>query len=241
MSRATETGVASNRDHPLFGALARAHAFRTLAQALATPTDTTLLDCELAAWHARSSGALADALARARAALRTERELLLEEHDGLLAGRAGIPVREISYADPRHLAPTELADIAGFFRAFGLQPATEAPDHIASQCELASCLALKEAYAAAEGWEDHAEVAMFAYQRLLADHLVRWIPDFATRLRAGTLLEFYVAISDALDAQIRAEAERLGVAIPDETAASGCPGDEPGLCEGAGCGSCDEG
>jgi TorA maturation chaperone TorD len=47
----------------------------------------------------------------------------------------------------------KLADVAGFYAAFELTPATARPDmedHIAAELEFMSVLALKEAYAGAE-------------------------------------------------------------------------------------------
>lgn len=215
--------------------LGRAHALRTLAQAFRLAEDVGSLRAALSAWQQRSGGALADALERARRGLEIAPELLSEEYDRLLSGRGGVAVRELSYADPRHLAPTELIDVAGFMAAFGLQSTAAPPDHVASECELASWLSLKEGYAASECWTERQEISRAAYERLFSAHLVRWLPRFAARLRAASVLEFYLAMADVLELFLRAEAERLDVAVvdvdreqlplfDDEPGCAGCPG-----------------
>ena len=106
-----------------------------------------------------------------------------------------------------------LADIAGFYRAFGVEvgPGGGQPDHIAAELEFMQLLALKEAVAAsqAENSEEseHAEICRSAARSFLKDHLGRWTARFAERLaeadadpayaQAGVLLDRFVAF-DAL-------------------------------------------
>jgi TorA maturation chaperone TorD len=198
-------------------ALERAHAFRTAARALAVPADPAALAGDLEAWRQRAQGALGAALARAQAALAEPGPPLADEHERLLGGRGGsVSCRETSYADARRIAPTDLADVVGFLEAFGLQPAGAPPDHVCSECELASVLALKEAYALGEGWAERAEIARRAYEELFADHLARWLPRFAERLGEASEGGFYAAVAEALGLWVRAEAARLDVALDSD-------------------------
>ena len=208
--------AAETLDAELATLLGRAQALRTLAQALRPPDDLESLSEALEHWRGRASGALAEALERASRGLAAGRDILAEEHARLLSGHGGVAVREIVYTDPRHLAPTELADVAGFMAAFGLKPLSGPPDHVAAECELASWLALKEGYAASEGWSEPREVCRSAYERFFQGHLARWLVRFAMRLRAATVLDFHAAIADALELFVRGEAERLHIA-PTET------------------------
>jgi TorA maturation chaperone TorD len=185
----------------------------------APPTDPQRLGAELRAWASRSGGVLEAALARAAVALEGGGADLADAHERLLGGRGGgVACRETPWADPRRVAPTDLADLAGFLRAFGLAAEGAPPDHVCTECELASVLALKEAYALAEGWTEPAAEARSAYERLLAGHLARWIPRFVERVREAATEPFYAAAADALDALVRGEAERLGVAVGEGAA-----------------------
>ena len=221
-------------------ALERAQAWRAMARAFAAPRDTAPLHGDLVALRDRANGPLAKSLADALAALGSERaESLADAHERLFGGRGGgVPARESAYADARVVAPTELADVRGFLRAFGLEEKGELADHVATECELASALALKEAWAHGQGWDERAEIARDAYERFLADHLLRWIPRFAARVRAAEVPAFYAAAADALAALLADESRRLGLpslhdleapplaSPPDEIACGGCASDD---------------
>jgi len=84
-----------------------------------------------------------------------------------------------------------LGDIAGFYRAFGLEMsdlARERPDHISVELEYMSFLAFKEAYALKHHGAEQAEVCREAQRAFLREHLGRWAPLFAKLLdkKAGS-------------------------------------------------------
>ncbi len=160
-----------------------------------------------------------------------------------LRERARGPLEEALTAALHALAgamPAELADVRGFLRAFGLEEQGELADHVATECELASVLALKEAWALGEGWEERAGIARDAYERLLGGHLLRWVPRFAACVRAANASAFHAAAASALTALLEDEARRLGLAplaedgpaslpsLPDEIV---CGGGCPAACE----------
>lgn len=79
-------------------------------------------------------------------------------------------------ADPFAKA-RQLADISGFYGAFGMDVARERPtmqDYIASELEFMSLLSRNEAYATARHWTRRREVAIDAERTFLRDHLGRW-------------------------------------------------------------------
>jgi TorA maturation chaperone TorD len=194
--------------------LERAQCLLTLARAFGPiGEDPARLAAGLDAWRVRARGDVADALERARSALAADPAALAEEWDRLLGGRGGVAARESSWADPRRIAPTDLADLAGFLAAFRIEARGLPPDHIAAELELASLLALKQAYALAEGWAERSEVARGAYEKLIADHLARWTVPFAARVREEAEHGFHAAAADLLELLVRREAERLGVEI----------------------------
>ncbi len=110
----------------------------------------------------------------------------------------------------------DLADIAGFYRAFGLEAAAggERLDHIATELEFASFLAWKEASAAAAAEEERAAIARDARRRFIEEHLGRWAPSFAARLAKIAGRGPYVDVARRIRAAISADADALGVALP---------------------------
>jgi TorA maturation chaperone TorD len=105
------------------------------------------------------------------------------------AARGTCPINEIEYGDPKEdplFQPHRLADLAGFFAAFGLEldPGSgERQDHLAVELEFLSFLAAKEAYAL-EHQLDTAELELgrTAQGAFLREHAGRWVPGFCRRL-----------------------------------------------------------
>lgn len=120
--------------------------------------------------------------------------------------------------------PQELADIAGFYLAFGLRPAAgadERADHVACECEFMDFLARKEAFVLASGSEpdgicaseagEMQDVIRRAAAGFLRDHLARFGLAFATRLMKEAGGGFFGALGGVLVRLINLECERLGV------------------------------
>jgi DMSO reductase family type II enzyme chaperone len=109
----------------------------------------------------------------------------------------------------------EMADVAGFYKAFGVEAESsgERPDHIAAELEFMNLLAVKECIALQEeGAGEHADVCRNAARAFLRDHLARWAPRLGQRLAsaavdpvyrtAGRLLGDFVAFdAETLDAE----------------------------------------
>ncbi|HRC63074.1 MAG TPA: molecular chaperone TorD family protein [Dehalococcoidia bacterium] len=79
-------------------------------------------------------------------------------------------------ADPFAKA-RQLADISGFYNAFGMDAAQARPttnDYIGSELEFMSLLTRNEAYATARHWTRRRDVALDAQRSFLRDHLGRW-------------------------------------------------------------------
>jgi TorA maturation chaperone TorD len=200
-------------------ALRRAGVHRLLAAALTYPTPESLGHVagaagELAAAPAMEASVSGPLERLAAAAPEHEAVALAGEHLRLFEGQVRCPPYEGAYgAQPMSGKATQLADIAGFYTAFGLEPAPGRPeveDHIAAELEFMSALALKEAWARAEDDVEGLGVVRRAQQAFLADHLGRWGEAFATQLAAqgGS---FHAAVAALLSAWLRAEAEALGV------------------------------
>ena len=132
-------------------------------------------------------------------------------------GAAGSLCYETEYGLPHEFRQAqELADIAGFYRAFGFSvggPVRERPDHLAAELEFMHVLALKEAHALLTGVIEHAEVCVDAQGKFLGEHLGVWVGLFAQSLALNTQDELYLALARFTTAFITADAARLGVTL----------------------------
>lgn len=105
-----------------------------------------------------------------------------------------------------------LGDIAGFYRAFGLEVsdrAKERLDHIAVELEFMGFLAFKEAYALSHHGEEKASICREAERRFLEEHLGRWAPLFAKLLGRKAQEGFYRELASFLEAFITSECRCL--------------------------------
>jgi DMSO reductase family type II enzyme chaperone len=110
----------------------------------------------------------------------------------------------------------EMADIAGFYRAFGFNvggKVRERPDHISAELEFMHVLALKEAFAAESGIVEHIEVCADAQRKFLKEHLGKWVGLFAESLARSAEAGLYVSLARFAAAFVLADAERLGATV----------------------------
>ena len=99
--------------------------------------------------------------------------------------------------------PFQLADIAGFYRAFGFEVSGERPDHIVPELEFAALLCAKEAYARICGEPEGAEVCAEARRKFMTEHLGAWLPQLSQRISEqspGSALSALVEVLMALAA-----------------------------------------
>lgn len=114
---------------------------------------------------------------------------------------------ECNYHPPLTSA-VEMADVAGFYRAFGLDFSGDRPDHIASELEFMRLLAMKEAKALMDGDVGNAGICLAAQKDFLTSHLGRW-----TGVLSGMAedIPFYSVLTGILRGWIAAEMTRLSV------------------------------
>jgi TorA maturation chaperone TorD len=129
--------------------------------------------------------------------------------------RGEAPAYETEYgSDDLFRQPHEMADVSGFYAAFGLALAPglgERSDHVSCECEFSMFLARKEAVAF-----ERDDMAMLAETRkaarlFLRDHLGRFVPSLGDRLRRAAEGGFYAACGALADAFVRHECARLEV------------------------------
>ena len=121
---------------------------------------------------------------------------------------------ETEYGLPHEFRQSqEMADIAGFYRAFGFDVGgviRERPDHLSAELEFMHTLTLKEALSQESGQADHREVCIDAERKFLRDHLARWIGWFKKRLDQAEVDGPYAALAGLTVLFVESEAERLG-------------------------------
>jgi hypothetical protein len=94
-----------------------------------------------------------------------------------------------------------LADVCGFYRAFGFEPSPdvgEKPDHLRCELEFLAALFIMEARAVEHGNDAHADVTRNAVTRFATDHIADWIASFCTRLMYVTSLAVYSRLAEVL-------------------------------------------
>lgn len=116
--------------------------------------------------------------------LETEIPQWSEEDYGRLFGPGGVVSMYETEYDPLVAVRKghELADILGFYHAFGFrlrEVRPELPDHLAVELEFLSLLLLKLLYARQHGMAEAQEVTHNAIASFLRDHLGRWVEAFA--------------------------------------------------------------
>jgi TorA maturation chaperone TorD len=131
--------------------------------------------------------------------------------------RGGVPPYETEYGtEAVFQQPQEMGDLMGFYRAFGLTlnaQEHERADHISCECEFVSFLALKEAYALERGESAMLEETRNAARLFLRDHLGRFAPAFAKKLRQAANGGFYGAMTELCYRLVTLDCSRFGVPV----------------------------
>jgi len=166
----------------------RAALWRLLSLGFAPPTAATRAEVE----------ALAQALVETGAPLEVEEHLaalrssspqdVAAEYQTLFGGRVAVSPYEGSYElDPLRQG-RQLADVSGFYLAFGAEPhgpAAERPDHLGCELEFLALLELERVALAERGEEGDARFVDEIESSFLGDHAGRWLPTFFAEVRVA--------------------------------------------------------
>lgn len=181
---------------------ARARAYRALARLFSPPMAETLGELsrhELPALAGalRALGAAMSlqegAFALYEALSGLDPEELVAEWEANFEASGGLfcPLGETAHttesSQEAWLKGYRLADIAGFYHAFGVEvtPGSEVPDHLAIELEFMHLLAVKEAVALEQGEVEGAGTCREAAISFMRDHLGRWGSKVHQRLEEG--------------------------------------------------------
>ncbi|MBI2119197.1 MAG: molecular chaperone TorD family protein [Elusimicrobia bacterium] len=109
----------------------------------------------------------------------------------------------------------KLANLSGFYRAFGLEPQAgdRRPDHLPIELEFISFLCLKEALALEREELENSEISRNARSKFLSEHLCQWIPFFTESLCQKASGSYYAGLSKSLLAFILWDAKSLGIEL----------------------------
>lgn len=207
-----------NPDLLVVVALRRSAGYRLLALAFAYPTPPRLTEIAAAAREAATEARaeVRAALTRLADAARDGDAAALDgEHVILFQRQVRCPPYEGAYGPPQMAGKAPLlADVAGFYRAFAMEPAEGQPeveDHVCAELEFMSVLAFKEAWAIAEDHAEGLEITRDAQRAFLRDHLGRWGTAFATRVSAAATPGVYPAAAALLSVWLAADCALLEV------------------------------
>jgi TorA maturation chaperone TorD len=134
----------------------------------------------------------------------------------LFAPNGAASLHESAYGDGRRIAgrAAELADISGFYLAFGFAPSAgdpDLPDHLCSELEFVSGLRVKQAYAWNQGWKTSYRRAREAEEVFLDEHLGRWVKALRANLAEIAVASPYFELADLAVAAVDAECRDLGI------------------------------
>lgn len=129
------------------------------------------------------------------------------EYSRHLGGTGSCPDDELSFrtATP---AGAILADVAGFYRAFGypyVEGGDEKPDHVAVELGFVSFLFAKEAHALAARNAAAADLIRKARLGFLTDHLGRWVGTLASALAERAPGSFHADVAEVAANAVKKE------------------------------------
>ncbi len=155
--------------------------WRLLSLALSTLSQDTLEEAHELARALTPLTSSPELESFADACERSSAETLLAAQARLFAGKTAVSPCEGSYEDDPFRQARQMADIAGFYRAFGAEPhgpMHERPDHAGCELEFLAYLGARRVDAAAAGDDEQSRACEEAERAFLREHAGRWLPAF---------------------------------------------------------------
>ncbi|HKZ22824.1 MAG TPA: molecular chaperone TorD family protein [Thermoplasmata archaeon] len=137
-----------------------------------------------------------------------------------MLAKAGAPPYETEYGMAHVFMKVQtMADVAGFYRAFGLDLATahrERPDHVAAELEFLHFLLLLQASALTRGERDAYRIVRQAETAFLRDHLALWGPSYLEKVATFDADSIAARVVRIAARFLQTEARRLQVTVNPE-------------------------
>ncbi len=92
----------------------------------------------------------------------------------------------------------ELADIAGFYRAFNVKQATGTPDHIRAELEFMALLMVKELLAHESSNAEASETCREARRKFYVEHLSRWVGEWTKKVKENARKPLYINLTELI-------------------------------------------
>lgn len=139
-------------------------------------------------------------------------DLMRDEHIKLFTLQSKCPPYETEYSrtETPLFSSEGMADIAGFYRAFGLDFIKDRPDYLPTELEFMHLVTLREAEAIYKREIERVELCQSVERGFLREHLGKWVHAFAEAVLAEGS-SFYYPISLLLRDWITAEGKYLKI------------------------------
>lgn len=213
--------LTADLEHDLIQATGRFTVYSLLATGFMLPTESrleVLASTLLPAVAQFDVGAeIGETALRARGALPIGIETLRQHYMELFPPIASqdAPGYETGYrGDGVFQQSAIMADIAGFYRAHGLQAGgteRERPDHITVELEFMAFVAKKEALALRHDAAENAVICRDTASAFLRDHVGCWGPAFGLRARAVSSSPWYSTLGELLALWIEWDLLAMGI------------------------------
>ncbi|GBD25182.1 Chlorate reductase assembly chaperone protein [bacterium HR30] len=214
-------GAAVSDEAKVLNTLRQATMYRLLATALSYPSEETLACIDTTAEQlAGGMREFAPLMERLCVCARTsDPTSLAAEYLRIFERDSPCSPREGSWNLQGAMSrPALLADISGFYSAFGVglgKVLGDTEDHLAAELEFLGFLALKLAYALSTENDEGVAVVNRAIRAFWSDHVARFILPFARALEETTREEFYRIVARMLCVWAEQECCRLGVTLQE--------------------------
>jgi TorA maturation chaperone TorD len=129
----------------------------------------------------------------------------------LFVGRQQCRLDESEYDKNIFYRHQRIADVSGFYKAFGFERAEELFqrfDFVGTELEFMCLLLLKRAYAIEHGMDDQADICAEAETKFFNEHLEWWIPTMCEKLLGADTCGFYPSLSSFLNSFIVSESSK---------------------------------
>ena len=130
----------------------------------------------------------------------------------LFEGNPLVPIRETSYElDKSARRAMEMADLLGFYTAFGVQPREGIePDHLSAELEFLSFLYQKLYHLKSSKNQEGCQITESAITEFLKNHIGRWYELFCNTLLQTHVNGFYTILANFLKLFLNNETRNLG-------------------------------